>query len=215
MIKILIPALLIGSLVACGQAPNDHYDSKRVVRTPDSEYSSSNKKLITLAANERPIIFANAQPDGQYCFYESDTSVVLKDKMFTEDNCELLNSTSIARKDLSSTIANNSRWANIMANFTMMPAASSLACLASMLVLVNLSTPVRVLLCTGMIASIGGSFYAIWKLAGESVSKTLRIISRFDYAMSEEDYDYLRKTFTVLQSSNSTPCPRLPQAKKE
>ncbi|MDE3268870.1 MAG: hypothetical protein OYH77_01130 [Pseudomonadota bacterium] len=214
MIKILIHAILIGSLVACGQVPrDDHYDSKRVVRTPDSEYSG--RKLIILAANKKPIIFANAQPDGQYCFYESNTSVVLKDKKFTEDNCELLNTTSIAKKDISYAIADNSRWANIMANFSMMPAASSLTCLASMLVLVNLSTPVRALLCTGMLVSIGGLLYAGWKLTKEEVSKTLRIISRYDYAMSEEDYDHLRKTFTVLQSSNSTPCPRLPQAKKE
>ena len=200
MLKILVTVLLFAGIVACGKPQN--YETKRVVNL-DTD------RGINLAK----IIFATPQSDGQFCFYESVLEST-DNNANLEDNCELLTPASIAQNDLASAVVGNSRWANIRANFYVMPLASTAACLASALLLVRWNITHRVLLCTGYIAAGLGMYVASKALKRESRHKMRKIMSNSNYAFDDEDYQYLRKTFSVLQSSNSTPCPRKPDLSK-
>ena len=82
--------------------------------------------------------------------------------------------------------------------------------MASMLLLVRLNFTYRALLCAGYFASFVGMLFAVKNLVNESDEKMRKIMSDKFNKIDNEDYDYLRKTFRVLQSSNSTPCPRKP-----
>lgn len=204
LIKLLILALLIG--VACGEPQS--YQTSRVV-TLASEKGSDER-----GESSAKIIFATPHPDGQFCFYESVLASSARrddNNTYLQDNCELLTPSSIAQGDLASAVVGNSRWANIRANFLVMPLASSVVCLTSMLLLTRLNTTHRVLLCTGYLASILGIFMAGKKLKKESRRKMRKIMSNSNHVLGEEDYHHLRKTFSVLQSSNSIPCPRKPE----
>ena len=197
-IKRLVLALLLGGiLIACGQEQN--YETSRAVNLDADEGIAK-------------LIFATPHSDGQLCFYES---VLESSEAKLEDNCELLTPESIDKNDFASAAVGNSRWANIRANFYMTPLVSTAACLASALLLVRWQVTHRVLLCTGYIVAGFGMYVATRALKAESKRKTRKILSSGNYKFDKEDYQYLRNTFSVLQSSNSTPCPRKPDLRSK